>query len=156
MEGIMKKILLAIEDYGIAMLYEEELRDDGYEIVVSDDPERLIETIAWENPDLVLLDIEIRGFNGLDLLWDIRNKYYDLPVILCSSYPENRYDSRAIAADYFVIHRSDLSELKIKIKVIIEGNAHLRYNVKRPYEKAKNALGLKVPENQSLFKEFGA
>ena len=51
----MNKILMAIEDYGIAMLYEAELNDEGYDIVTCSDPLRLRGKISGEAPDLVLL-----------------------------------------------------------------------------------------------------
>jgi two-component system response regulator (stage 0 sporulation protein F) len=137
MEGDMEKILLAFDDYAISMFYEEELSEEGYEVIVSDAPQYLMETIAEENPAVVLLDTDIRGLSGLDMLWDIRNRYYDIPVILCPTYPENRYDSRAFAADYFVMHRSDLSELKRIIKLVLKGDTHLGHNAMRTFEKAQ-------------------
>jgi DNA-binding NarL/FixJ family response regulator len=44
-----------------------------------------------------------------------------MPVILCTAYSDFKYDLRAIAADYFVTKRSNLVELKQKIKMALEG-----------------------------------
>jgi DNA-binding response OmpR family regulator len=60
-------------------------------------------------------------YDGLDLLQDIRKTYYDLPVILCSAYPVYKYDLKSIAADYYVVKNSTLEELKLKIKMALEG-----------------------------------
>ena len=50
------------------------------------------------------------------ILQDIRNRFYDLPVILCSAYDTYKEDPKSIAADYYVVKSFDLSELKTMIK----------------------------------------
>lgn len=116
----MNKILVIDDDYAIRVLYEEELCEEGYEVVTSGECASILDTISVEMPDLIVLDVELGRFNGLDILTDIRNTFYQMPVILCSHIAEYRYDLRAIAADYFVIKRSDLRDLKLKIKMAME------------------------------------
>ncbi|MFH2126224.1 MAG: response regulator, partial [Pseudomonadota bacterium] len=48
------------------------------------------------------------------------NKYYDLPVILCTAYDTFKEDMKSIAADFYVIKSFDLTELKNKIKMALE------------------------------------
>ncbi|MCK4788702.1 MAG: hypothetical protein KAV87_33475, partial [Desulfobacteraceae bacterium] len=60
-------------------------------------------------------------YDGLDLLQDIRNTYYDLPVILCTAYYDYKYDLKSIAADYYVVKSSNMKNLKAKIRMAIEG-----------------------------------
>jgi DNA-binding response OmpR family regulator len=60
--------------------------------------------------------------DGLDLLQDVRKEYYNIPVILCSAYSSYKGDLKSIAADYYVVKSADLSELKQKIKMAIEGH----------------------------------
>ena len=59
---------------------------DLVKVVGTYTPDELIEKIENERPDLVVLDIKMVDYNGLDLLQDIRNKFYDMPVILCTGY----------------------------------------------------------------------
>jgi DNA-binding response OmpR family regulator len=56
----------------------------------------------------------------LDLLQQIRGRHYDLPVILNSAYSSFKVDLKAVAADYYVVKSSDLTELKEKLKVALE------------------------------------
>ena len=116
----MNRILIVDDDYGIRLLYQEELTYDGYDVITTDDCRNLLELIGNKNPDIVVLEAVIGMYNGLDLLQDIRNTFYDMPVILCTIYPDFKYDIRAIAADYYVVKSSDLSELKNKIRMAIE------------------------------------
>ena len=110
-----KKILVVDDEAHIRMLYSEELTEDGYEVITAENGLNLLERIESEKPDLVVLDIKMVDYNGLDLLQDIRNKYYDLPVILCSAYDTFKDDMKSIAADHYVIKSFDLGELKKKI-----------------------------------------
>jgi len=116
----MAKILIVDDEEHIRFLYSEELTDEGYEVVTADSGYQLLERIAAEKPDLVILDIKMVDYNGLDLLQDIRNKYYDLPVILCTAYDTFKEDMKSIAADFYVIKSFDLTELKNKIKMALE------------------------------------
>ncbi len=116
----MAKILIVDDEEHIRFLYSEELADEGYEVVTADSGYQLLERIDKEKPDLVVLDIKMVDYNGLDLLQDIRNKHYDLPVILCTAYDTFKEDMKSIAADFYVIKSFDLTELKNKIKMALE------------------------------------
>jgi DNA-binding response OmpR family regulator len=97
-----------------------ELQDEGYQVVTLPDGKDLLSVVDKERPDCVVLDIKMREYNGLDLLQELRKKYYDLPVILNSAYSSFKVDLKAVAADYYVVKSSDLSELKEKLKVALE------------------------------------
>jgi two-component system response regulator (stage 0 sporulation protein F) len=116
----MNKILIVDDDEVIQILYADELTEKGYDVITTGDGVGLLGLIEETQPDLVVLDIRLGGTNGLDLLQDIRNTYYELPVILCSAYSAFKYDPKSIAADYFVVKSSDFSELKVKIKMALE------------------------------------
>jgi two-component system response regulator (stage 0 sporulation protein F) len=90
----MNRILIVDDEKSIQLLFADELTEEGYEVITTGD--------------------------GLDLLQDIRNTYYDLPVVMCTAYPDFKYDLKSIAADYYVVKSSDLRELKRKIKMAFE------------------------------------
>jgi DNA-binding response OmpR family regulator len=119
----MKKILLADDDAVLCELYAEELISEGYAVITAGDGSGLMEVIRQNAPDLIVLDIRLGQYDGLDLLQDIRRLYYDMPVILCSAYSSFKCDLRAIAADYYVVKSADLTELKKKINRALEGTA---------------------------------
>jgi len=119
----MAKILIVDDEEHIRYLYSEELSDAGYEVITAENGHLLLERIEEEKPDLVVLDIKMVDYNGLDLLQDIRNKFYDLPVVLCTAYDTFKEDMKSIAADYYVIKSFDLSELKNKIAMALEAGA---------------------------------
>jgi DNA-binding response OmpR family regulator len=117
----MDKILIVDDEAAILMLYDDELTEEGYDVTTCSDGSQTLGLIRKSEPDIVLLDIMLGDDNGLDLLQEIRNTYYDLPVILCSSYPAFKYDMKSIAADYYVVKSPNLAEMKAKIKMALEG-----------------------------------
>jgi two-component system response regulator (stage 0 sporulation protein F) len=116
----MNKILIVDNDELIQLLYADELTEEGYEVITSNDGLGLMELIQEEGPDLIVMEIRLGEYDGLDLLQDIRNAHYNLPVILCTAYPSYKYDLRSIAADYYVVKSSGLADLKFKIKMALE------------------------------------
>ncbi len=119
----MTKILVVDDEAPLCMLYAEELTEEGYEVVSTRDCEGLMEMIEQHRPDVIVLDIRMGEWNGLDLLQDIRNAYHDKPVILCTAYSPFKYDLRSVAADYYVVKSADLTDLKTKISMALEGSA---------------------------------
>ncbi|MCP4665450.1 MAG: response regulator [Deltaproteobacteria bacterium] len=119
----MAKILIVDDEEHIRYLYSEELTEVGYEVITADSGYKLLEKIEKEKPDLIVLDIKMVDYNGLDLLQDIRNTLYDLPVVLCTAYDTFKEDMKSIAADFYVIKSFDLSELKNKIAMALEARS---------------------------------
>jgi DNA-binding NtrC family response regulator len=117
----MPKILVVDDEEPIRLLYEEELMDEGYAVVSIASGQGLLERIEQEKPDLVILDIKLADADGLALLQEIRNRYYDLPVILSSAYEVFKRDVKAIAADAYVVKSSDLAPLKKATRRALEG-----------------------------------
>jgi DNA-binding response OmpR family regulator len=68
----MAKILLIDDEEHIRFLYSELLTESGYEVRTAENGYKLIEKIEAEKPDLIVLDIRMVDYNGLDLLQDIR------------------------------------------------------------------------------------
>lgn len=118
----MAKILVVDDEEYVRRFYAEELSEEGHVVNTVSNGYELLRKIHNFHPDVVVLDIMLVDYDGLELLQEIRNRYYDLPVILCSAYDSYKYDKRSIAADYYVIKSFDLSELKRKIKMSAESN----------------------------------
>ena len=118
----MATILLVDDEQHILEYYSEELAEDGHEILTLDSGDSLLERIGLCRPDVVVLDIKLGNWDGLELLQDIRRSFYNMPVIICSAYDTFKRDLRSIAADYYVTKSYDLSELKGRIRMAVEAN----------------------------------
>jgi len=118
----MPKILVVDDEATIRMLYTEVLTEEGYEVISTGDCEGLMEIIDKQKPDVILLDIRMGQYDGLELLQHIRNAFYDTPVILSTAYSSFKYDLKSLAADYYVTKSADLQELKGKISMALAGS----------------------------------
>jgi len=120
----MPRILVVDDDDSIRMLYAEELDEEGYEVFTCGDGALLMDLIRQSDPDLVVMDVRMGKYDGLELLKRIRKMTYNLPVILCTAYRVYRNDPVSIAADYYIVKSADLSELKQKIKIALAAEPH--------------------------------
>ncbi|MGD9162954.1 MAG: response regulator [Desulfobacteraceae bacterium] len=109
------KIMIVDDEEHIRFYYSEELEDEGYEVVTVSNGFRLLEKIEKEMPDLVILDVRMRDYDGLDLLQGIKNMFYHMPVGLCTAYDTYKDDMKSVAADFYVVKSYDLSNLKENI-----------------------------------------
>ena len=97
--------ILVVDDDPNALRYTRDvLSKSGYEPIVTGEPGDVDRLIAQEGPHLVLLDMMLPGFDGIDLMKDILEKSA-LPVIFLSAYGQENLIARAFetgAADYVV------------------------------------------------------
>ena len=113
----MKRILVVDDERAIRLLYEEQLSGEGYEVITSDGDNGLLEIIGRKNPDLVVMDMNLKGIDGQEAFRQIRQIYSDLPVIVCAAYPKSEWGEESADDASFVVKSSDLSELKSKIQI---------------------------------------
>lgn len=118
-EVIKKKVLVVDDETNIRLLYKEELEDEGYEVLLAQEAEEARKIIENESPDLVTLDIKMPGLDGIQFLNQLKEKYEDLPVILCSAYGSHKQDFRVWSSDAYVVKSADLRELKLMIREVL-------------------------------------
>lgn len=112
----MEKILCVDDDLSLLLLYQEELSEDGYEVIVARNGKEALEKYVQESPDLVVLDIRMPVMDGLETLNDLLGRNRQLPVILNTAYSTYRENFMTWGAEAYVLKSSDLTELKEKIR----------------------------------------
>jgi len=92
--------------------------EDGPEVLAA------VERGAW---DVVLLDINMPGRNGLDVLQDLKRLHPRLPVIVLSAFPEKDYALRAfkLGAAGYLSKQSASSELIAAVKKALAGSRYI-------------------------------
>jgi DNA-binding response OmpR family regulator len=116
----MKRILLVEDEKPLALLYEEELLEEGYEVTVVQDSETALAKLKTEEYDLLITDIRMPGRNGIDLITQVMGLRKAIPIIINSAYQSYKDDFMTWAADAYVVKSSSLAELKAKIKELLE------------------------------------
>lgn len=117
----MKTILLVDDETNIRFVYQEEFKDEGYRVISAANGEEALQLFDEENPDLVILDIQMPGMNGIEVLRRMKTKNSSVPVILSSAYPEFKQDLGAWASDEYIVKSSDLQQLKDVVNRYLSG-----------------------------------
>jgi CheY-like chemotaxis protein len=122
----MKTILIADDDTNLALLYEQELTDAGYQVKVVRDARAAIAQVQSDPPDLLVLDVRMPGMDGIEALNKILGINNELPVILNTAYSNHKDNYLTWSADAYVVKSSDITELKQAIQDVLakrnEGN----------------------------------
>lgn len=92
------KILVVDDDPGILGMLQLMLRLEGYDAIVCGQPKLVVETMAREKPDLVLLDALMPGLDGIQVLEAIRARALPTPVLLVTGNANEAYLKLAMLA----------------------------------------------------------
>ncbi len=116
----MKKRILVVDDEeGLRLLYKEELEDEGYSVELAASGQEALDKIEKDSIDLVILDIKMPGMDGVEVLRKVKDRWKDLPVVLCTAYPHYKHEFGTWASDAYIVKSSDLTELKETVKEIL-------------------------------------
>jgi DNA-binding response OmpR family regulator len=116
----MAHILLADDQGFIKEFLLYELNQMGHEVTCVKDVDTLFVFLENQTPDLVLLDPNLNGFRGWDLLREIkRPERPRVPTILFTSFEATLQDPRAALADGYVVKNVNTLELKEKISDVL-------------------------------------
>ena len=86
MESFAGNILVVDDDGDIREVLGDRLQSLGYRVFAADTAKAGLELLERQNPQLVLLDIEMPDMNGIDLLREIRRREHDVTVVMITAY----------------------------------------------------------------------
>ena len=117
----MKKILIVEDDTSISEELKNLLENSGFNGVILKDFENSFEEIKQENPDLILLDINIPKLNGEMLLQKIR-KESNVPIIMVTSKNTEADEvlSMSYGADDYITKPYNPTILLLRINAIFK------------------------------------
>jgi two-component system, NtrC family, response regulator AtoC len=86
MESFAGNILVVDDDPDIREVLADRLDSLGYRVLTAANGVEGLEVFERQSPHLVLLDIEMPGMNGLEMLAEIRKREHDTAVIMITAY----------------------------------------------------------------------
>jgi two-component system invasion response regulator UvrY len=100
----------------------------GGEAATAQEAIRMVRTQEW---DIVLLDIAMPDKSGVEVLKQIKRDRPNLPVLILSMHPENRYAVQILrsGASGYVQKEALATELVEAIKTILRGHKYISHNV---------------------------
>jgi two-component system, response regulator, stage 0 sporulation protein F len=115
----MTTILLVEDDKNQSLLYEQELRQEGYEIITAFNGKEALEKVQEQLPDIIIMDINMPKMDGIEAMGRILSNNKNVPVIINTAYSNYKDSFMSWAADAYIVKSSDLSEIKSKIKEVL-------------------------------------
>ncbi|MDO8957889.1 MAG: response regulator [Deltaproteobacteria bacterium] len=115
----MEKVLCVDDDLSLLRLYQDELSEEGYKVVLAKDGKEALAKFEKEKPQVVVMDIRMPVMDGIEALTAMMGKDRQVPVILNTAYPQYRDNFMTWGAEAYVIKSSDLTELKQKIREVL-------------------------------------
>lgn len=113
-----KKLLLAEDDELLAGLLHFRLEKGGYEVKLSRNGKEVKEYLAQTIPDIIVCDIMMPYFSGMELIDHVRNELGSkVPIIIISSAgnEENVLSAFELGANDFISKPVSPSELMVRL-----------------------------------------
>lgn len=122
---VQKDVLIVDDDLFIRTILKDIL-SDGYYILDAKDGKECIEKTLKYSPDLIILDIEMPGMNGIDVCRHLKSlkETASIPIMLLTSRSNqsNILSGLQAGADDYLTKPIDANEVRARV------NAHLKYN----------------------------
>ena len=102
------KVMVVDDDRTMVTLLRTLLELDGYQVVQPTNAASVLESIVAERPDLVLMDVFLRGHDGIDLVRGLRKlpELAQTPVVMTSGMDVSE-QSLAAGANSFMLKPYD-------------------------------------------------
>ncbi len=133
----MKHILVVDDEKRIRDLIVMYLKKEGYEVTDFDNADKAYDFLQKKEVDLIVLDIMMRGTNGLDLCKKIRMNS-EVPIIFVSARSEelDRILGLELGADDYLAKPFSVRELIVRIKNVLRRTGTV------PLKKEDNVLSV--------------
>ena len=140
--------VLMIDDHAVVRRGLKEILADEQDVEVYEtaDPHEAIKLMRQLKLDLAVLDIDLPGKTGLELLNDMKRERPRLPVLILSVYPEEQFAVRTLraGASGFLSKDAAPEELVKAVRKILKGGRYFSELVaekllNRPHTKGATA-----------------
>jgi two-component system, OmpR family, response regulator len=118
--GRPTQVLLIEDDRAVREMIENYLTEHGMHVIIAGDRSGLERHLASEEPDLVILDLQLGKDDGLDLLRAIRARS-DIPIIITTGHRRDEVDrvvGLELGADDYLTKPFGLRELLARIRAV--------------------------------------
>jgi two-component system, OmpR family, copper resistance phosphate regulon response regulator CusR len=120
------RILIAEDDTPLASFVKKGLEAEHYAVDVSADGQQACAMAAEFDYDLVVLDLNLPGLDGISILRSVRTRKSSLPMLVLTA--RNRVEDRVqcldLGADDYLVKPFSFSELSARIRALLR-RSHL-------------------------------
>tara|TARA_B100001093_G_scaffold478368_1_gene506475 strand:- start:702 stop:1352 length:651 start_codon:yes stop_codon:yes gene_type:complete len=97
----------------------------------AEDSPAAIRGVGEANPDAIIVDISLKGANGIELIKNLKAIHDDIPILVFSMHDETIYAQRALraGAKAYVMKKESPSKVIDAIRKIIQGEIYVSPSV---------------------------
>lgn len=138
----MKKVLVVDDEKSIVKGIKFSLEKDDMDVDVAYDGEEAIKKARANEYDIILLDIMLPGYSGLEVCQMVR-EFSDVPIIMLTAKGEDMDKILGLeyGADDYITKPFNILEVKARIKAILRRNSK---SSEKPEAKTFESKGLKI------------
>jgi DNA-binding response OmpR family regulator len=118
-----KKILIVDDEPNIVMSLEFLMRREGFDVKVARDGEEALDSIAAEQPDLVLLDVMMPKINGFEVCERLRASpaLADMRIVMLSAKGREAEIKKGLSlgADGYITKPFSTRDLVVQVKNLL-------------------------------------
>jgi DNA-binding NtrC family response regulator len=117
----MALILIVDDEKDACQLMQRILSAHGHQIAAFTDAGEAVEWLSAYSPDLALLDIKLRGANGISVLEYIRQNRQSTKVIMITGYPSVETASKALklGIEDYMVKPIEIDELEDHVNRVL-------------------------------------
>ena len=116
----MARILAIDDDLGVLFFLKAGLATGGHEVAVAETPRAGFREACWRGADAILLDINMPGTNGLDLLKKFKGdeRTSHIPIVMYTGQDVEEFKEKAYLnyAEAFVLKSATLEEILTRLE----------------------------------------
>lgn len=125
-----KARVLIVDDHPLVRLGFSQLLSDEEDLVVCGEAEcaaEALDLVAELEPDLLVVDISLKGTSGLELIKQVRSRRPHVAMLVCSMHDESLFAERALRAGAhgYIGKREAPDDLVTAVRVVLAGKRYL-------------------------------
>ena len=122
--------VLIVDDHPIFRAGIIQLIDQEPDLTICGEAEhsaKALEVIAVCRPDIAVIDVTLKGRDGVELMKDLKVRHPDLPVLMLSMHDESLYAERALRAGArgYIMKQETTDKVLVAIRRILSGSVYL-------------------------------
>jgi DNA-binding NarL/FixJ family response regulator len=125
-----KKKVLVVEDHPLFRAMLVQLIDEEFGMIVCGEADNIsdaMEIIDRSLPDVVIVDLTLRGSSGLELIKNLKIRHISLPVLVLSMHSEKLYAERVLRAGAkgYLSKLEQPREVLLAIRKVVAGGIYV-------------------------------
>ncbi len=118
--NMARKVLIVEDEFRIARLVRLYLEEAGFEAAIVDNGTQALAAFRHERPDLVILDLNLPGKDGLDVCRELRRES-NVPIIMLTARTEeaDRLIGLELGADDYVVKPFSPREVVARVRAVL-------------------------------------